>query len=54
MVRSWILNTISKDLAGSSLYSKSTCVLWVDLKDRFGQSHGSLIYKLQREINNFS
>lgn len=50
MVRSWILNTILKDLAGSSLYSKSARALWVYLKDRFGDSHGPMIYKLQREL----
>lgn len=34
VIQSWILNTISKDLTGSSLYSKLARVLWVDLKDR--------------------
>ncbi|MBN8157138.1 hypothetical protein J0J30_24405, partial [Vibrio vulnificus] len=38
MVRSWIINTISKEIVGSSMYAKSAKVLWDDLRHRFGES----------------
>ncbi|XP_009631446.1 uncharacterized protein [Nicotiana tomentosiformis] len=37
MVLSWLLNSLSKEIAESVLYSQSANDLWSDLKDRFGQ-----------------
>ncbi|KAH0650685.1 hypothetical protein KY284_030597 [Solanum tuberosum] len=51
MVTSWILNSLSKEIAASVLYSKTAESLWTDLEDRFGQSNGARLYHLQKEIS---
>ncbi|XP_060216842.1 uncharacterized protein LOC132644272 [Lycium barbarum] len=50
MVTSWLLKSLSKDIAGSVLYSKSARELWEDLEDRFGQPNGAKLYQLQKEL----
>ncbi|KAL0355837.1 UNVERIFIED_CONTAM: Copia protein [Sesamum radiatum] len=50
MVVSWILNSISKDIAEAFLYATSARDLWLDLESRFGESNGPLLYQIQREI----
>ncbi|KAH0644766.1 hypothetical protein KY284_032650 [Solanum tuberosum] len=51
MVISWLLNSLSKDIAESVLYFKTARTIWKELKDRFGQSNGSLLYHLQKELS---
>ncbi|KAL2246907.1 UNVERIFIED_CONTAM: hypothetical protein Sindi_2543000, partial [Sesamum indicum] len=51
MVRTWILNTISKDLVNAYLYASSSRNIWLDLEARYGECDGTLLYKLQREIS---
>nr|XP_033511204.1 uncharacterized protein LOC117275964 [Nicotiana tomentosiformis] len=36
MVLSWLLNSLSKEIAESVLYSQSVKDLWSDLEDKFG------------------
>ncbi|XP_011069429.1 uncharacterized protein LOC105155256, partial [Sesamum indicum] len=50
MVTTWILNCISKEIAGSFMYAKSARTLWLDLEERYGECNGPLLYQLQREI----
>uniref|UniRef100_A0A1S4CFZ9 Retrotransposon Copia-like N-terminal domain-containing protein n=1 Tax=Nicotiana tabacum TaxID=4097 RepID=A0A1S4CFZ9_TOBAC len=40
MVLSWLLNSLSKEIAESVLYSHNEKDLWNDLEDRFGQTNG--------------
>lgn len=40
----WILNALTKDLADSFLYATTTRELWEEIKERFGDSNGHLIY----------
>jgi len=35
MVLSWLLNSISKDIAASVLYINTSDEMWLDLKERF-------------------
>ena len=51
MVVSWLLNSISPDLADAFLFANSTKELWNELSERFGQSNGPLLYQLQKEIS---
>ncbi|XP_015164044.1 uncharacterized protein [Solanum tuberosum] len=51
MVLSWLLNSLSKEIAESVLYSHSAKVLWSDLEDRFGQANGAKLFQLQKELN---
>ncbi|KAL2225516.1 UNVERIFIED_CONTAM: hypothetical protein Sindi_2928600 [Sesamum indicum] len=50
MVISWILNSITRDIAEAFLYTSSARNLWLDLESRFGQSNGPLLFQVQREI----
>lgn len=39
MVLSWLLNSLSKHIGDSVIYSKIAKDLWEELEDRFGQSN---------------
>ncbi|KAM3285793.1 hypothetical protein P3S67_024592 [Capsicum chacoense] len=54
MVTFWILNSLSKDIADSVIYSKTVQELWTSLEHRFGQSNGAKLYHLQKELNNLN
>nr|XP_016459804.1 PREDICTED: uncharacterized protein LOC107783349 [Nicotiana tabacum] len=51
MVISWILNSLSKDIAESVLYSKTTNDIWKELEVRFGQCNGAQLYQLQKKLS---
>ncbi|XP_019260086.1 PREDICTED: uncharacterized protein LOC109238110 [Nicotiana attenuata] len=51
MVLSWLLNSLSKEIADSVICSRTAKDLWTDLEDRFGQSNGANLYHLQKELN---
>ncbi|XP_016484931.2 retrovirus-related Pol polyprotein from transposon RE1 [Nicotiana tabacum] len=51
MVISWILNSLSKDIAESVLYSKIANEIWKELEVRFGQCNGAQLYQLQKELS---
>ncbi|KAJ8765494.1 hypothetical protein K2173_014616 [Erythroxylum novogranatense] len=46
MVRSWILNLVSKEIVEAFIYTNSAQELWSDLVERFGESNGPLLYSL--------
>jgi hypothetical protein len=48
---SWILNSISKDIAESVIYINTAEEMWLDLKDRFSQKNGPRIFQLQKAIS---
>ncbi|KAL5572257.1 hypothetical protein UlMin_021854 [Ulmus minor] len=47
IVISWILNSVSKEISASIIFSDSALDIWLDLKDRFQQSNGPRIFQLQ-------
>ncbi|XP_069144347.1 uncharacterized protein [Solanum lycopersicum] len=51
MVLSWLLNSLSKEIADSVIYSIIAKELWQELEDRFGQSNGAQLYHLQKELS---
>ncbi|XP_070015350.1 uncharacterized protein [Nicotiana sylvestris] len=51
MVLSWLLNSLSKEIAESVLYPQSAKDLWSDLEDRFGQANGAKLFQLQKELS---
>ncbi|XP_019263951.1 PREDICTED: uncharacterized protein LOC109241648 [Nicotiana attenuata] len=53
-VTSWILNSLSKDLADSLQYVSDAKELWQELEDRYDQTNGAKLYQLQKEINDLS
>nr|XP_009789104.1 PREDICTED: uncharacterized protein LOC104236793 [Nicotiana sylvestris] len=50
MVTSWLLNSLSKEIGDSVIYSKTAQSLWNNLEHRFGQSNGAKLYHVQKEI----
>ncbi|KAL0299468.1 UNVERIFIED_CONTAM: Retrovirus-related Pol polyprotein from transposon RE1 [Sesamum radiatum] len=50
MVVSWLLNSISKDIAEAFLYTTSAQDLWEELATRFGESNGPMLYDIQKLI----
>jgi hypothetical protein len=54
MVSSWILNSVSKDIAASIIYIDNVADVWTDLKERFSQKNGPRIYQIQKSISSLS
>ncbi|XP_019260484.1 PREDICTED: uncharacterized protein LOC109238464 [Nicotiana attenuata] len=54
MVTSWILNSLSKDIADSLQYVNDAKELWQELEDRYDQTNGAKMYQLQKEINDLT
>ncbi|KAH0672002.1 hypothetical protein KY284_023089 [Solanum tuberosum] len=54
IVTSWILNSLSKDIADSVEFVMSSAELWRELEDRYEQPNGAKLYQIQREINDLS
>ncbi|KAL1320843.1 uncharacterized protein LOC107636140 [Arachis ipaensis] len=50
MVTTWLLNSISKDIAASVIYAGSAALLWQDLETRFSQSNGPRIFELKKAL----
>ncbi|XP_019236838.1 PREDICTED: uncharacterized protein LOC109217062 [Nicotiana attenuata] len=54
MVTSWILNSLTKEIADSVEYVVDALELWRELEDRYDQTNGTKLYQIQREINDLS
>jgi hypothetical protein len=50
MVLSWIINSVSKEITASIIYTDNAEAMWKDLKERFSQGNGSRIFQLQKSI----
>ncbi|XP_059312183.1 uncharacterized protein LOC132063580 [Lycium ferocissimum] len=51
MVISWLLNSLSREISESVIYSSTTKDLWSDLEARFSQSCGAKLFQLQKELS---
>lgn len=54
MISSWIINSISKDIADGFVFTSSARDLWIQFQEQFGESNRPMIYKIQREIASFA
>ncbi|KAH0650535.1 hypothetical protein KY284_030447 [Solanum tuberosum] len=54
MVLAWLLNSLSREIAESVIYSQTAEDLWNELEQRYGQTDGAKMFQLQRELNNIS
>lgn len=54
MVTSWILNSLSKNIADSVLFLPTACDIWNELNQRYEQSNGALIYQIQQQLYSIS
>ncbi|XP_015057536.1 uncharacterized protein LOC107003766 [Solanum pennellii] len=51
MVTSWILHLLSKDMTDILQYVSNAAELLQELEDRYDQTNGAKLYKLQKEIS---
>ncbi|XP_010692576.1 uncharacterized protein LOC104905674 [Beta vulgaris subsp. vulgaris] len=51
MVMSWILSSMTADVADDFGFIETSAELWNELHERFGQSNGPLIFQLKKEID---
>lgn len=47
MVISWILNSVSREIADSLMYIPTASEMWIDLHDRFLQSNAPHIFQIK-------
>ncbi|XP_062089069.1 uncharacterized protein LOC133795631 [Humulus lupulus] len=52
MVMSWLINSISPQIATSIIYQERAYSMWQDLHGRFHQSNGHRIFQLKQSIAN--
>lgn len=50
MIASWIINSISKEIAASLVYNGSVKEMWDELKEKYRQSNGLHIYQLRKDL----
>ncbi|KAB5520101.1 hypothetical protein DKX38_024420 [Salix brachista] len=50
MVLSWLLNSVSTEIANSIIYIDDASEIWKDLQDRFSQHNGPRIFQLKKSI----
>ncbi|XP_040374566.1 uncharacterized protein LOC133711476 [Rosa rugosa] len=50
MVHSWIVNTVSSEIADSIIYYPTAHEVWEDLSERFSQGNAPRIFEIQRDI----
>ncbi|XP_073049302.1 uncharacterized protein [Primulina eburnea] len=48
MVISWILNSVSREIADSLLYMSTAYEIWNDLRDRFHQSNAPRVFQIKK------
>jgi hypothetical protein len=51
MILSWILNSLSKEIAASVIYINTCSEMWMDLKERFSKKNGPRLFQLQKSIS---
>ena len=50
MILSWILNSLTPDIADSVIFLTTAKEVWEDLRDRFTQSNAPRIFQIERDI----
>lgn len=50
IVTSWIINSVSKEIAASIVYTGSAKEIWDELKERFQQSNAPWIFQLLKDL----
>lgn len=53
MIKSWLLNSVTKQLYTSILYFKNASDIWKDLHTRFHKSNLPRLYKLRHQLHSF-
>jgi hypothetical protein len=48
MVLSWIMNSVTKEIAARIIYISNVEAMWKDLNEQFSQGNGLRIFQLQK------
>ncbi|KZV18314.1 hypothetical protein F511_30958 [Dorcoceras hygrometricum] len=48
MVISWILNSVTRDIADRLMHMPTSRDIWIDLHDRFHESNAPRIYQIKK------
>jgi hypothetical protein len=51
MVLSWLLNSVSREIANSVLFLNTASAVWTDLNERFSHSNGPRVFELKRSLS---
>ncbi|KZV46319.1 hypothetical protein F511_21401 [Dorcoceras hygrometricum] len=51
MVISWILNSVTRDIADSLMYMPTAREIWIDLHDIFHESNAPRVYQIKKFLN---
>ncbi|XP_030964928.1 cysteine-rich receptor-like protein kinase 6 [Quercus lobata] len=51
MVASWILNSVSQEIATSIVYKDTALEIWNDLRERLSQGNGPRVFQLLKDIS---
>lgn len=54
MVKSWLLNTISREFSNSLLCFQDAVEIWNDLKSRFLESDGPRVFAIKKNLANLN
>ncbi|XP_074271082.1 uncharacterized protein LOC141595005 [Silene latifolia] len=54
MVWCWIVNTIVPGIKEAYMTAKSAASLWTEIRERYGQSNGPLLFQLKKELKDIS
>ncbi|XP_022142327.1 uncharacterized protein LOC111012468 [Momordica charantia] len=54
VVIAWLLNSLSKEISASVLFSDSARDIWLDLQERYQRKNRPRIFQLRRELSNLS
>lgn len=50
-VSSWIISSVSKDIAGNIICAKKAKDIWQNLKSRYTQRNGPKIFQLEKDLS---
>ncbi|XP_075665601.1 uncharacterized protein LOC142635301 [Castanea sativa] len=53
-ILSWMVNSLSKDLATNVMYIHTKRDLWIDMRDRFSHPNVPRFFEIQKEISKLS
>lgn len=53
MIKSWLLNSVTKQIYTSILYFKNASDIWADLHTRYHKSNLPRLYKLRHQLHSF-
>ncbi|GMI63777.1 hypothetical protein HRI_000047000 [Hibiscus trionum] len=51
LVNSWLLNSVSKDIAASLIFHSCAVDIWKDLEDRFQQNNAPRVFHLKKKLH---